>query len=82
MGSRSSLHPRVAKQQLNQHLGDVLAPVGEEIKNAFEAHLPRSGGQSFQSSSTLMDGHFLMQNFRLDRSGRSGSVRPDRGPCI
>lgn len=44
MGSRSTLHPRVAKQQLNQHLGDVLAPVGEEIKDAFEAHLPRSRG--------------------------------------
>lgn len=48
MGSRSTLHSRVAKQQLNQHLGDVLAPVGEEIKDAFEAHLPRFGGKTLQ----------------------------------
>jgi hypothetical protein len=44
MGSRSTLHPRVAKQQLNQHLGEVLAPVSDEIKDAFELHLPKRKG--------------------------------------
>ena len=55
MGSRSTLHPRVAKQQLNQHLGDILAPVGEEIKDSFEVHLPRSRGQILQPDSHFMD---------------------------
>ncbi|KAL4799280.1 putative cytochrome P450 [Aspergillus venezuelensis] len=40
MGSRSTLHPRVARVQLNQNMGSVLAPVASEIKEAFEMHLP------------------------------------------
>ena len=46
MGSRSTLHPRVAKNQLNQHLEEVLAPVSEEIKDAFTIHLPQYKGMS------------------------------------
>ena len=46
MGSRSTLHPRVAKNQLNQHLEEVLAPVSEEIKDAFDIHLPQYKGMS------------------------------------
>lgn len=45
MGSRSILHPRVAKHHLNQNLGEILAPVSEEIKDAFELHLPPSEGR-------------------------------------
>ena len=44
MGSRSTLHPRVAKQQLNHHLEEVLAPVYEEIQDAFDVHLPQYQG--------------------------------------
>ncbi|KAF9761122.1 hypothetical protein IL306_003955 [Fusarium sp. DS 682] len=40
MGSRSTLHPRVAKHELNQNMAAVLDPVMEEIKDAFEEHLP------------------------------------------
>lgn len=45
MGSRSTLHPRVAKQQLNQHLEEVLTPVSEEIEDAFNVHLPQYEGR-------------------------------------
>ena len=45
MGSRSTLHPRSAKQQLNQHLEEVLAPVNEEIRDAFNVHLPQTKGK-------------------------------------
>lgn len=44
MGSRSTLHPRVAKQQLNQHLGEVLAPVSDEIRDSFKIYLPKTNG--------------------------------------
>lgn len=44
MGSRSTLHPRTAKQQLNQQLEDTLTPVKEEIDDAFKAHLPKNKG--------------------------------------
>ncbi|KAI9685127.1 MAG: hypothetical protein M1822_004714 [Bathelium mastoideum] len=40
MGDRSTLHPRVAKAQLNHYLGDVLPEVMHEIVEAFEMHLP------------------------------------------
>lgn len=40
MGSRSTLHPRVVKAQLNQHLADVMPGVQDEIRNAFEASFP------------------------------------------
>ena len=44
MGSRSTLHPRVAKNQLNQHLEEILAPFSEEIEDAFKIHLPQNTG--------------------------------------
>ncbi|KAI0407187.1 cytochrome P450 [Xylaria palmicola] len=40
MGSRSTLHPRTAKHDLNQHMARILEPVTQEIKDAFDAHLP------------------------------------------
>ncbi|KAI0547233.1 putative cytochrome P450 [Xylaria curta] len=40
MGSRSTLHPRVSRNELNQNMGSVLEPVLEEIQEAFLAHLP------------------------------------------
>ncbi|MCJ1263410.1 hypothetical protein MMC22_003280 [Lobaria immixta] len=40
MGSRSTLHPRVAKSQLNQHIGEVVGPVAEEIEEAFNDCVP------------------------------------------
>jgi hypothetical protein len=40
MGSRSTLHPRVVKAQLNQHLPDVMPGVREEIRNAFNDSFP------------------------------------------
>ncbi|KAI9653419.1 MAG: hypothetical protein M1821_007084 [Bathelium mastoideum] len=40
MGDRSTLHPRVAKAQLNHHLGDVLPEVMREIVESFDMHLP------------------------------------------
>ncbi|KAI9168060.1 Ent-kaurene oxidase [Paramyrothecium foliicola] len=40
MGSRSTLHPRTARNDLNQYMGRVLDPVMEEIKDSFDAHLP------------------------------------------
>ncbi|KAJ2998234.1 hypothetical protein NUW58_g387 [Xylaria curta] len=40
MGSRSTLHPRVVKAQLNHHLADVMPGVQEEIRNAFEEDFP------------------------------------------
>ncbi|KAI1812287.1 cytochrome P450 monooxygenase [Poronia punctata] len=40
MGSRSTLHPRVVKAQLNQHLPDVMPGVQDEIRNSFEASFP------------------------------------------
>ncbi|KAK1657956.1 cytochrome P450, partial [Colletotrichum godetiae] len=36
MGSRSTLHPRVVKAQLNHHLGDVMPAVQREIIDAFK----------------------------------------------
>lgn len=40
MGSRSTLHPRVAKKDLNRHLDDVIPSVKEEIIQSFNACLP------------------------------------------
>lgn len=40
MGSRSTLHPRVVKAQLNQHLPDVMPGVQDEIRNAFKDSFP------------------------------------------
>ncbi|ORY66214.1 cytochrome P450 [Pseudomassariella vexata] len=40
MGSRSTLHPRVVKAQLNHHLGDVMPAVQEEIIDAFRDTFP------------------------------------------
>ncbi|KAI0179442.1 putative cytochrome P450 [Hypoxylon sp. FL1284] len=40
MGDRSTLHPRVAKTQLNMSLGDILPSVREEIDDSFRAALP------------------------------------------
>ncbi|KAK3687927.1 putative cytochrome P450 [Podospora appendiculata] len=42
MGSRSSLHPRTARNDLNHHMGRVLEPVKEEIQEAFDANVPAS----------------------------------------
>ncbi|KAI4119708.1 MAG: hypothetical protein LQ345_000379 [Seirophora villosa] len=35
MGSRSTLHPRVVKAQVNQHLGDLMPAIEEEILDSF-----------------------------------------------
>ena len=40
IGSRSTLHPRTAKQQLNQHMDEVLDPIEEEIRLTFEEKIP------------------------------------------
>ncbi|KAI0113596.1 cytochrome P450 monooxygenase [Nemania sp. FL0031] len=40
MGDRSTLHPRVAKAQLNANLGKILSSVGEEIEDSFQAIMP------------------------------------------
>ncbi|KAI1380477.1 cytochrome P450 monooxygenase [Hypoxylon crocopeplum] len=40
MGSRSTLHPRVVKAQLNRHLSDVMPGVQDEIRNAFAEDFP------------------------------------------
>lgn len=48
MGSRSTLHPQTAKQQLNQHLEATLDPVDEEIDDAFRAHLPKTEGKTHE----------------------------------
>ncbi|KAF6789066.1 cytochrome P450 [Colletotrichum sojae] len=40
MGSRSTLHPRVVKAQLNQHLADVMPAVQKEIVDAFNDTFP------------------------------------------
>jgi cytochrome P450 len=40
MGSRSQLHPRCVKVQLNQHLGDVMPGIQDEIRNAFIEDFP------------------------------------------
>ena len=42
IGSRSTLHPRTAKQQLNQHMDEVLGPIEEEIRLTFEEKIPLS----------------------------------------
>ena len=42
IGSRSTLHPRTAKQQLNQHMNEVLDPIAEEIRLTFEEKIPLS----------------------------------------
>ncbi|KAF1847371.1 cytochrome P450 monooxygenase [Cucurbitaria berberidis CBS 394.84] len=41
MGSRSTLHPRVVKAQLNQHLPEVMPGVQDEIRNAFQDSFPK-----------------------------------------
>ncbi|KAL6915486.1 hypothetical protein FSST1_006981 [Fusarium sambucinum] len=41
MGSRSTLHPRVIKAQLNQHLADVMPAVQEEIEDSFRDLFPK-----------------------------------------
>ncbi|KAK1484998.1 cytochrome P450 [Colletotrichum abscissum] len=40
MGSRSTLHPRVVKAQLNHHLADVMPAVQREIVDAFNDTFP------------------------------------------
>ncbi|KAG7059421.1 cytochrome P450 [Colletotrichum scovillei] len=40
MGSRSTLHPRVVKAQLNHHLADVMPAVQKEIVDAFNDTFP------------------------------------------
>ncbi|CAI0645609.1 unnamed protein product [Colletotrichum noveboracense] len=40
MGSRSTLHPRVVKAQLNHHLADVMPAVQREIVDAFSDTFP------------------------------------------
>ena len=42
IGSRSTLHPRTAKLQLNQHMDEVLDPIEEEIRLTFEEKIPHS----------------------------------------
>lgn len=37
MGSQPTLHPRVIKAQLNQHLPDVMPRVHYDIRSAFNA---------------------------------------------
>lgn len=45
IGSRSTLHPRVVKAQLNHNLAAVMSPVQDEIKDAFEASFPLCDGK-------------------------------------
>ncbi|KAK1450481.1 cytochrome P450 [Colletotrichum melonis] len=40
MGSRSTLHPRIVKAQLNHHLADVMPAVQKEIVDAFNDTFP------------------------------------------
>ncbi|KAF2492607.1 putative cytochrome P450 [Lophium mytilinum] len=40
MGSRATLHPRVARLQLNQYMETVLQPVNDEVVNAFNDEIP------------------------------------------
>ncbi|KAF2764143.1 putative cytochrome P450 [Teratosphaeria nubilosa] len=40
MGSRSTLHPRVVRAQLNANLADVMPDIQDEIRNAFDAAFP------------------------------------------
>ena len=40
MGSRSILHPRVVRAQLNHHLADVMVEIQEEIHDTFAATFP------------------------------------------
>ena len=42
IGSRSTLHPRTAKLQLNQHMDEVIDPIEEEIRLTFEEMIPLS----------------------------------------
>ncbi|KAI1208440.1 putative cytochrome P450 [Annulohypoxylon truncatum] len=42
MGDRSTLHPRVAKTQLNMNINGILPSVGEEIEDSFLDVLPSS----------------------------------------
>lgn len=44
MGSRSTLHPRVVKAQLNQNLEIVMPYIEDEIKDAFDANFPACEG--------------------------------------
>ncbi|KAI8634140.1 hypothetical protein F5Y19DRAFT_470312 [Xylariaceae sp. FL1651] len=39
MGSRSTLHPRVSRNELSQNMGSVFEPVQEEIREEFLANL-------------------------------------------
>ncbi|KAI4237689.1 MAG: hypothetical protein LQ352_007923 [Teloschistes flavicans] len=41
MGSRSTLHPRVVKAQVNLHLNDLMPAIEEEIQVSFKAIWPR-----------------------------------------
>ncbi len=45
MGSRSTLHPRVARLQLNQHMESILQPVNDEIVAAFNDEVPITEGR-------------------------------------
>ncbi|KAI0195875.1 cytochrome P450 [Astrocystis sublimbata] len=40
MGSRSTLHPRTAKQDLNHYMAKVLKPVKDEIGEVFDLNIP------------------------------------------
>ena len=54
MGSRSTLHPRVARLQLNQYMESILQPVNDEIVTAFEDELKVTNGTChFRSLSSL-----------------------------
>lgn len=44
MGSRSTLHPRVVKAQLNHHLADVMPAVQQEIVDAVNDNFPECAG--------------------------------------
>jgi hypothetical protein len=45
MGSRSTLHPRVVKHQLNSNLHAVMPDVQQEIEESFESQFPACDGQ-------------------------------------
>lgn len=45
MGSRSTLHPRVVKAQLNHHLADVMPAVQQEIFDSVKDNYPSCDGK-------------------------------------
>lgn len=45
MGSRSTLHPRVVKHQLNSNLPAVMPDVQQEIEESFGSQFPACDGQ-------------------------------------